>query len=377
MDDEREGVHVVAGQQDVELHEVAGAVLGELVVQRGVALGAALELVEEVEDELGQRDVEPHLHRLVRQVVHVGHDAAVLHGQLHHGAGELGRHDDLGGEVGLLDVVDARDVGEVLGAADVGRLAVGEADVVVHRRARGDEVEVELALQALLDHLHVEEAEEAHAEAEAQGHGGLGLPHEGRVVDVQLLQGVPEVLVVLVVHREDAGVDHGLGLAVAGQRLSAGAVAVREGVAYAHALGVLEAGDHEAHLARAQLVHGHLDRALHAHAVGQEVLAGLHHGELVALGHVAVEHADHGHHAAVLVEVRVEHQRLEGRARVALGGRHEEDDGLEQVVDALAGLARHAHGVLGGDGQLVLDLHLDLVGVGARQVDLVDGRHDL
>ncbi len=46
-----------AGKQDIELDELGGTVLVELVVKRGIALGAALELVEEVQDELGERDV--------------------------------------------------------------------------------------------------------------------------------------------------------------------------------------------------------------------------------------------------------------------------------------------------------------------------------
>lgn len=51
----------------------------------------------------------------------------------------LGWADDLGLEVGLLDVVDARDVGQVLGTAHAHHLAVGLEDVVVHRGARGNE----------------------------------------------------------------------------------------------------------------------------------------------------------------------------------------------------------------------------------------------
>ena len=46
-------------------------------------------------------------------------------------------------------------------------------------------------------------------------------------------------------------------------------------------------------------------------------------------------------------------------------------------MDALARLARDAHGVVGRYREVLLDLLLDLVGVGARQVDLVDGRHDV
>ena len=47
-------------------------------------------------------------------------------------------------------------------------LAVAQLDLVDHRRRGRDQVEVELALQPLLDDLEVQEAEEAAAEAEAE-----------------------------------------------------------------------------------------------------------------------------------------------------------------------------------------------------------------
>ena len=46
-------------------------------------------------------------------------------------------------------------------------------------------------------------------------------------------------------------------------------------------------------------------------------------------------------------------------------------------MDALAGLARDAHGIIGRDRQVILDLGLNLVGMGRGQVDLVDGRHNV
>ena len=53
------------------------------------------------------------------------------------------------------------------------------AEDAVGDGGRGHEqVEVELALEALADDLHVEEAEEAAAEAEAERLRGLGLVHE-------------------------------------------------------------------------------------------------------------------------------------------------------------------------------------------------------
>ena len=46
-------------------------------------------------------------------------------------------------------------------------------------------------------------------------------------------------------------------------------------------------------------------------------------------------------------------------------------------MDALAGLARHTHGIIGRDRQVILDLGLNLVGMSRGQVDLVDGRHNV
>ena len=46
-------------------------------------------------------------------------------------------------------------------------------------------------------------------------------------------------------------------------------------------------------------------------------------------------------------------------------------------MDALAGLARHAYGIVGRNCQVVLNLGLNLVGVCRGQVNLVDGGHDV
>ena len=94
--------------------------------------------------------------------------------------------------------------------------AVLQLDVVLDRRRRGDEVEVELALEPLLDDLHVEQAEEPAAEPEAERDRALGLEGEARVVEVELLERVAQQRVVLAADRVDAGEDEALGRLVAG-----------------------------------------------------------------------------------------------------------------------------------------------------------------
>ena len=90
-----------------------------------------------------------------------------------------------------------------------------QVHVVLDGRRRGDEVEVELALEALLDDLHVEQAEEPAAEPEAERHGALRLVREARVVEVELLERLAHQRIVLAAHRVDAGEDEALGLLVA------------------------------------------------------------------------------------------------------------------------------------------------------------------
>src|SRR5688572_886293 len=93
VDDHRERVHLVAGEQDVELHEVALAHPDQLVVERGVAPRARLQLVEEVEHDLGERQVVVDLHALLGEERHVHVGAAALLAELHDGAHVLLRRE--------------------------------------------------------------------------------------------------------------------------------------------------------------------------------------------------------------------------------------------------------------------------------------------
>ena len=100
-----------------------------------------------------------------------------------------------------------------LGDLAAGELArVGDDDLlaVVHDHAvddvgrGGDQVEAELALEALADDLEVQQAEEAAAEAEAERDGGLRLVDQRGVVELQLVERVAQVGVVGAVDRIEA-----------------------------------------------------------------------------------------------------------------------------------------------------------------------------
>ena len=140
---------------------------GELVVERGVAAAEGLQPVEEVEDDLGHRDLVFHDH-LVREILDALLDAALADAQLHDRPDEFVRHQDARRDVGLPhlgDLVRRRQRGRIV---DHPRLALGRDDLEYDRRRRRNEVQAVLALQSLLHDLHVQQAEKPAAESETR-----------------------------------------------------------------------------------------------------------------------------------------------------------------------------------------------------------------
>ena len=80
--------------------------------------------------------------------------------------------------------------------------------------------------------------------------------------------------------------------------------------------------------------------------------------------------------ALVRVVVGVEDERLERRRRVALRRRDALDDRLEELRHAGALLGRDEEHLLARDREGVLELVHDELGLGRRQVDLVEDRDD-
>ena len=268
-------------------------------------------------------------------------------------------------------------VGELGRVVDLDDGAVGRRDAVEHAGSRGDQLDVELALQPLLDDFHVQQPEEAAAEAEPERQRRLGLEDEGRIVEPQLLERLAQLGVGVALRRVEPGEHHRLHFAEAGERRRRAARRLGDGVADLGVGDVLDAGDEEADFAGAQLVDRQRPRRQDAQRLDLVVLLRDHEADLHARPDGAVDDPDQHDDAAVGVEPGVEDQRLERRVMVALGRRHALDDRLEGVDDADARLGRRQDGVGRVEADDLLDLPLRLVDLRAGQVDLVDHRHDL
>ena len=373
VDDEGQGVHLLAVEQQIDLDQVGSAVVQELVVQGGVAFGPGLQGVKEVIDNFVQGHVIMDLDQVGVEILHVFELAPALlaHG---HDVADVVR----GGDDGDLDerlplLRDDGGVGVVVGVVHADLRAVGLGHFVNDVGQGGDEVQVELPLQALLNDLHVEHPQKAAAEAEAQGGGGLRLEGQGGVVELELFQGIPQVGVLGAVFGVNAAVDHAPGRAIAGQGLVSGVFHGGDGVAHLGVLDVLDGGGEIADLAGgealARLQFGGQQMAdLHQAVLG----AGGHHLHGLVQGQRAFHDAEVDDDTTVGVILAVEDQGLEGGLGVAGGG----GDVMHHVLQDGLNIGAHLGGDLRGVGGLqaddVLHLFLGQGGVGGGQVDLVD-----
>ena len=178
-----------------------------------------LQPVVEVEHDLVERQLVGDQHAVRGEVLDRLLDAALLLAELQDGADVLGRRQHHRGDDRLFDLLDPAGIGQLRRAVDLLHHAVGGRHPVEHARRGGDQVHVELALEPLLDDLHVQQPEEAAAEAEAERRRGLRLEEERRVVEPQLLERVAQLRVLAAFDRIEAGEDHRLADLEARERL--------------------------------------------------------------------------------------------------------------------------------------------------------------
>ena len=145
MDDHGEGVADVAVEQDVHFHQLAGLVAGDLVIVGSVALGAALELIEEIEDHFVQRHVVEQFNALAL-ILHVDEGAPLVLAKLHEGAREILGRVNSGSAVGFPHFGDFVHGGQVGGVVDAHFRAVGLHDFINDGGRGGHQIQVKFPL---------------------------------------------------------------------------------------------------------------------------------------------------------------------------------------------------------------------------------------
>ena len=232
--------------------------------------------------------------------------------------------------------------------------------------------------QAVLEDGAVQRAQEAETPACAEGVGGLLLQGHGAVVEDDLVDGVFQVLVVVLVGGEGGDEDHGLGLYKArvglDELLRANRRVCVADLGFLRALHARVEVD-VADLARLEDRLGRLVRVHDAHFSNDVLQTRRKGAHRVAGPHLAIEDAHEQDDALVYVIPRVDQEQAQRLAEVAHGGGDLVDDGGQQGGDVEPRLGGHEHGVVGVqlEGLVHLVEHARRVGVG--QVDLVQDGH--
>ena len=236
---------------------------------------------------------------------------------------------------------------------------------------RGDDTHVKLAVEALLDNLHVQQAQESTSESESQCHRRLGLEGQRSIVQLEFFERGTQVFVVLGFDGIDTGKHHGLHLLESIDGLVARACNVGDGIAHLHLLRGLDARDDVAHIARAKFVAGHHVHLQHTYFVRVILFTRVEELYLISLAEHTVRNLEIGNNSTERIEYRVEDERLQGSLLVAHRVRHTLHDGLQDFLHTHARLSRCADNLFALASEQVHDFVLHLVGHGTVHVTLV------
>ena len=99
--------------------------------------------------------------------------------------------------------------------------AVGHVDAIDDGRRGRDQVEIEFALQPLLNDFQMQQPQKAAAKAEAQRRGAFRLIGEARIVEMQFAQRLAQIFEQGGIDRKEAAEHHRQGRLEARQRPSA------------------------------------------------------------------------------------------------------------------------------------------------------------
>src|SRR3954470_9063392 len=369
-----ERVDRIGVDQDLHFYQVGGLVVGEVIVERGVTLRYRLQAIVEIEDHFVQRQI-VFYHGAIADIGELDLDAAAVLAELEHATEIVVGCENGGADPGFVDLLDLHRVRHVDRIVDLDLLPVAQVDLVDDGGSGRNQVEIELALQPLLDDLEMQQAQKAAAEAEAERGRGFHLIAEARVIEPEPAHGRAQILELCSVDRKQAAEHDRNGRTKAGQGLGHRLSVVGDCIPDAGVGHILDRGGQKADLAGPEFPHIQELRREHADAVHLVSRAGTHHADAVALLEHAVDDAHQHDDAEIAVIPAVDQQRLERRAAVAAGRRQARDDGFQHFRNVEPGLCRNQDGVRGVEPDHVLDLLPYLLGLGGWQVDLVEDRH--
>ena len=109
-------------------------------------------------------------------------DTAAFLTQGHDSAYKLGGNHDLRTDDRLLHVLDLGWIRQVGRIGQLDHLTIFLMNTVYYTRSRGNQIQVVLTFQTLLNDFQMQKTQESAAEAKTEGNGGLRLKEEGGII---------------------------------------------------------------------------------------------------------------------------------------------------------------------------------------------------
>ena len=195
--------------EDRHFHKIARPVAGNRIIETRIAFRDRLQPVVEIEHDFIERQIIGN-HRPLADIVQIGLHPAPFLAEFEHRAEiiigrQYGRADPR-----FLDRLDLGWIRQISRIVEFEGLAIPQHDPIDDRRRRRDEIEIEFALQPLLNDFKMQKTQKAAAEAKAERRRTLHFIGEARVIQPQTPHGGAQIGKIRRVDREKPAKNHGL-----------------------------------------------------------------------------------------------------------------------------------------------------------------------
>ena len=167
---------------DVQLHHGRNPITGQMVIKRRISARGGFQAVVEIQNDLVQRQFVQEQTRPPPKILEFLLIAALLLEQFQNLTDVFFARDHSRVDDRFLDLLRLGRIGEFRRTLDHDHFVVRQSDTVPHTGRGGDQIDVELPLEPLLNDFHMQESEKAATKAEAERDRVFGLEVEGAIV---------------------------------------------------------------------------------------------------------------------------------------------------------------------------------------------------
>ena len=181
---EGQGIHRLSVYQNIQFYQIAFFIAQNAVVKGCIAAASGFQYIEEVVNDLIQRDVIGQHRSCGIQIFHTDIFPSALLAQLHDRTDViLGQH-DLSLYDRLFHFFDTSRVGHIAGIGQIKVCTVCQIYLIDNTGRSCYRIQIVFSFQSFLNDLQMQQTKEATTETEAQSYGSFRLEEQSRVIQL-------------------------------------------------------------------------------------------------------------------------------------------------------------------------------------------------